>query len=205
MALSEAWLRRSRDLWIKREKTYRAKATTAHNRHKHRSEQLAEAQAASKRKVAMPVRTNMAANTNGWTGPNGHDGIDLLCAQDAPLFAICKSRVVRVSADGWWGNNPQPSPGHPVSDGDGIIITQALVDVGPIRRGLNICYGHAEHATVKVGDVVEAGQVIGRAGFARASHVHFMLNDDAPVNGLYRGVGDRDPRPTLDWVLKNAA
>jgi murein DD-endopeptidase MepM/ murein hydrolase activator NlpD len=204
MALTEAWLRRSRDLWIKREKTYRAKAADAHNKHKHRSEQLAAAQAASKRKVAMPVRTDMAKNTNGWNPP-GHDGIDLLCAENAPLFAVCKSRVVRVSPDGWWGNNPRPSPGHPVSDGDGIIILESLVDVGPIKRGLHFGYGHGEHATVKVGDVVEAGQVIGKAGWAVVPHVHFMVNDDAPVNGLYRGVGDRDPRPVLDFVLKNAA
>jgi hypothetical protein len=117
---------------------------------------------------------------------------------------MTRSRVVRVSPSGWWGNNPQPSPGHPISDGDGIIILECLVDVGPIKRGLHICYGHAEHATVKAGDIVEAGQVIGHAGFARAWHVSFLLNDDAPVNGLYRGVGDRDPLPVLRWVKEHA-
>jgi murein DD-endopeptidase MepM/ murein hydrolase activator NlpD len=142
----------------------------------------------------MPVRhTDMAKNTNGWTGPNGHDGIDLLTPEDEPLLAMVKSRVVRVSPANWWGNNPRPSPGHPISDGDGIIVLESLVDVGPIKRGLHICYGHGEHATVKVGEIVEAGRVIGKAGWAVVPHVHFMLNDDAPVNGLYRGVGDRDP------------
>jgi hypothetical protein len=34
MALSEAWLRRSRDLWIKRERTYKRKAADAHTKHK---------------------------------------------------------------------------------------------------------------------------------------------------------------------------
>jgi murein DD-endopeptidase MepM/ murein hydrolase activator NlpD len=201
MALNKAGLEHSRALWVAREKDYKAKAAHAHAMHKRREKELA---ALATPKVAMPVRTDMAKNTNGWNPP-GHDGIDLLCAENAPLFAVCKSRVVRVSPDGWWGNNPRPSPGHPVSDGDGIIILESLVDVGPIKRGLHFGYGHGEHATVKVGDVVEAGQVIGKAGWAVVPHVHFMVNDDAPVNGLYRGVGDRDPRPVLDFVLKNAA
>jgi murein DD-endopeptidase MepM/ murein hydrolase activator NlpD len=133
LALTESFLRRSRDLWIKREKTYKAKAADAHKQHKKRSAQLAAAQAAAKPKVAMPVETNLATDTNGWTGPNGHDGIDLICPPNAPVVAMTKSRVVRVSPAGWWGNNPQPSPGHPVSDGDGIIVFESLVDVGPFK------------------------------------------------------------------------
>jgi murein DD-endopeptidase MepM/ murein hydrolase activator NlpD len=66
---------------------------------------------------------------------------------------------------------------------------------------MHICYGHAEHAVVKVGEVVKAGEMIGKAGFARAPHVHFMINDDAPVKGVYRGVGDRDPAPFLKFAL----
>lgn len=220
MALSKAQLERSRERWIAREKTYkasekdfrekaaaaRAKAAEAHRMHKRREKEIvAAAQAAQALRVVMPVRhTDMAKNTNGWTGPDGHDGIDLLTPASEPLLAMCRSKVVRVSASGWWGNNPQPSPGHPISDGDGIIILESLVDAGPIKRGLHFCYGHAEHATVKVGATVEAGEVIGNAGFARAWHVHFMVNNDPPVNGLYRGVGDRDPMPYLDFAARAA-
>jgi murein DD-endopeptidase MepM/ murein hydrolase activator NlpD len=200
MGLTATFLKRSRDLWVKRERDYKAKAAHAHQMHQQRDKQLADLTP----KVVMPVRTNMATNTNGWTGPNGHDGIDLICSPNQPLVAMCRSKVVRVSASGWWGNNPQPSPGHPVSDGDGIIILECLITAGPFRPGLHLCYGHGEHATVKAGDIVEAGQVIGKAGFARAWHVHFMVNDDPPVNGLYRGVGDRDPKPYLDFA-KGAA
>lgn len=157
-------------------------------------------------KVAMPVETNLATDTNGWTGPNGHDGIDLICPPNAPLHAICKSKVVRVSSAGWWGNNPQPSPGHPVGDGDGIIILESLVDVGPIKKGMHFGYGHAEHAVVKEGDLVEAGDVVGKAGFARAWHSHWMVNliprRDATPH--YRGVGDRDPLPILRWVKEHS-
>lgn len=200
MAMSRAQLQKSREYWVAEEKKAKKRADRAHDMHQQRERELAALDV----RVVMPVRTNMATNTNGWTGPNGHDGIDLICAEDAPIYAMCKSKVVRVSAGGWWGNNPQPSPGHPVSDGDGIIIIESLVDAGPIRRGLHLGYGHAEHATVKVGDVVDAGQVIGKAGYARAPHVHFMVNDDPPVNGLYRGVGDRDPRPILDYAKETS-
>lgn len=201
MALKEAWLKSSRALWVRREQKARADMKHAHEMHRRREQQLAEL---ATPKVAMPVTTNLAADTNGWTGPNGHDGIDLICAPNAPLYAMCRSRVVRVSASGWWGNNPQPSPGHPISDGDGIIILECLVSAGPFKPGLHFGYGHAEHATVKVGDVVEAGRVIGSAGFARAWHVHFMVNDDPPVNGLYRGVGDRDPMPYLTYAKEHS-
>lgn len=201
MAMSKAQLEKSRKYWVDEEKKAKARVEHAHDLHLRRSRELA---ALAVPKVAMPVVTNMATNTNGWTGPNGHDGIDLICAEDAPIRAMVKSRVVRVSAGGWWGNNPQPSPGHPISDGDGIIVLESLVDVGPFKPGLHLGYGHAEHATVKVGQVVEAGEVVGKAGYARTPHVHFMVNDDAPVNGLYRGVGDRDPRPFLDYAKENA-
>lgn len=154
--------------------------------------------------VAMPVKTDLAKDTNGWTGMNGHDGIDLLCDPNAPLYAVCKSKVVRVAADGWWGNNPQPSGGHQISEGDGIIILEALEDLGPIRKGMHFGYGHAEHATVKVGDIVDAGDKIGLAGFARAWHSHWMINVIPAKNGFYTGRGDQNPRPILDYLEANS-
>jgi hypothetical protein len=32
----------------------------------------------------------------------GHDGVDLICPEDAPIFAICKAKVIDVRASGWW-------------------------------------------------------------------------------------------------------
>jgi murein DD-endopeptidase MepM/ murein hydrolase activator NlpD len=132
--------------------------------------------------------------------PPVHDGIDLICQWKAPLYAIVTGKVVRADPAGWWRKGAEPSPGHPVSDGDGIIIVESSVDVGPFKPGMHFGYGHAEGATVKAGQKVNAGEVIGRAGFARAAHVHFMANDDPPEDGFYRGVGDRDPRPYLDFA-----
>lgn len=135
----------------------------------------------------------------GWH-PGVHDGLDLICAWKAPLLAICTGKIVRVASSGWWGLAAHASAGHPISDGDGIIILESHVNVGPFRKGMHFGYGHAEGATVKTGELVRAGQVIGHAGFANAAHVHFMVNDDPPAGGLYRGVGDRDPKPFVDYA-----
>jgi murein DD-endopeptidase MepM/ murein hydrolase activator NlpD len=138
-------------------------------------------------RVHTPVE-NISQSSHGW-GP-GHDGIDLICPKEARLFAACRARVIDVRAGGWWGNNPTGN----VALGDGIIQLEALESIGPLRKGMHIGYGHAEHATVRKGDVVKAGDVIGRAGFANAWHMHFMINGGQTT----RGIGDRDPRPCLD-------
>jgi murein DD-endopeptidase MepM/ murein hydrolase activator NlpD len=151
--------------------------------------------------VCYPV-PNLVTDAWGWH-PGVHDGVDLICPWKQPLLAICTGRIVRVSPSGWWGANPQPSPGHPVSDGDGIVILECTINAGPFTPGLHFGYGHAENAEHSVGAIVKAGQVIAHAGFARAAHTHFMVNDDKPVNGFYHGVGDRDPMPFLDYARKN--
>lgn len=134
----------------------------------------------------------------GWH-PGVHDGVDLICASDALLFAMCDGVVVRADPSGWWGK----APSGDVSKGDGIIIIRCSISDGPFRPGLHICYGHAEHARVKVGSKVRAGQVIGRAGLAVVPHVHLMVNGlRADASGFVRGVGDRDPRPFYDYARK---
>jgi murein DD-endopeptidase MepM/ murein hydrolase activator NlpD len=148
--------------------------------------------------VCYPV-PNLVTDAWGWH-PGVHDGVDLVCPWKQPLLAICTGVIVRVSPSGWWGVNPQASPGHPISDGDGIVILQCDINDGPFVPGLHFGYGHAELAAVGTGERVKAGQVIAHAGFARAAHTHFMVNNDPPVNGFYRGTGDRDPMPYLDYA-----
>jgi murein DD-endopeptidase MepM/ murein hydrolase activator NlpD len=126
-----------------------------------------------------------------------HGGVDLICPPNAPIFAICKAKVIDVREEGWWGN-PTPTPEHPASDGDGIIQLECLADNGPLKKGLHFGYGHSEHHSVNVGDIVEAGQPIGKAGYANAWHVHFMVNDGTTMDG----VGDRDPKPFVDYARK---
>lgn len=143
--------------------------------------------------VAAPLN-KITADSWGYH-PGVHDGIDLICPAESPIFAMVKSTVVRADTGGWWGK----APSGDVSKGDGIIVLRVLENVGPFRKGMNLCYGHAEHPVVRVGQTVNAGQVIGRAGLAVAWHIHLMVNDNADV----RGVGDRDPRPFYEFAVKN--
>jgi murein DD-endopeptidase MepM/ murein hydrolase activator NlpD len=150
--------------------------------------------------VCYPV-SKLVTDAWGWH-PGVHDGVDLVTPGEIPALAIVTGTVVRVSASGWWGSNPQPSPGHPISDGDGIIIIESAVNIGPFEKGMHFAYGHAEKAVVREGQDVRAGQVLGMIGFARAWHTHFMVNDipRQDVTPHYRGVGDRDPQPFLQYA-----
>jgi murein DD-endopeptidase MepM/ murein hydrolase activator NlpD len=147
--------------------------------------------------VASPLG-KILGDSWGYHG-TAHDGVDLICEGDATLYALCDAKVIDVRSAGWWGKGARASGGHPVSDGDGIIQLECLIDQGPFRKGLHFGYGHAEKATVAVGQSVKAGQKIGHAGFANAWHVHFMVNG----GGSIRGVGDRDPLPFVKYAVAN--
>jgi murein DD-endopeptidase MepM/ murein hydrolase activator NlpD len=146
--------------------------------------------------VCSPV-SKIITDANGFTGAaqEDHDGVDLICPENAPIFAICRAKVIDVRAKGWWGAT-QNSAGHALSDGDGIIQLEGLAESGPFHKGMHFGYGHAENAIVKEGDIFEAGTQIGNAGFANAWHVHFMVNDGSTT----KGIGDRDPKPFVDFA-----
>jgi murein DD-endopeptidase MepM/ murein hydrolase activator NlpD len=151
--------------------------------------------------VATPIAKILGSS---WGWHPGHDGVDLICREDAPIYAICDGVVVDVRSGGWWGKGAQPSAGHPVSDGDGIIQIRCSTDVGPFTKGMIFGYGHAEHATVRVGQPVKAGQQIGKAGFANAAHVHFMARGPHPGSDRPRGIGDRDPMPFVRFAARHS-
>lgn len=143
--------------------------------------------------VARPLKSVLA---DSWGyHPPVHDGIDLICPARAPIYAMVRSRVLRADTGGWWGK----SPSGDVTKGDGIVVLECLESVGPFRKGLRVCYGHAERPTVQVGQVVPAGARIGEAGLAVAWHIHLMVHgrNDA------RGVGDRDPGPFYRYAMKH--
>jgi murein DD-endopeptidase MepM/ murein hydrolase activator NlpD len=158
----------------------------------------------SKRRAQLAVSPPVAAPVNpilehswGWH-PGVHDGVDLITEGDDVIYAICDATVIDVRSSGWWGKGARAAGGHSIADGDGIIQLRCEVDAGPFRKGLHFGYGHSEKATVKVGDRVKAGQMIGHAGFANAWHIHFMVNDGSTT----RGVGDRDPWPFVDYAVR---
>lgn len=151
--------------------------------------------------VAPPLK-HIITHAHGYGA--GHDGVDLICDESAPIFALCDAKVIDVRSSGWWGLGAQASHGHPIADGDGIIQLECLVDDGPFKKGLRFGYGHAENATVHPGQRVKAGDRIGSAGFANAWHVHFMANGGGTRfdSGDHpKGVGDRDPMPFVSYAL----
>lgn len=148
-----------------------------------------------------PVHTPIAkvlADSWGYH-PGVHDGLDLICEPSAQLFAMCDGVVIRADEAGWWGLGA-PADANLRAKGDGVIVIRCGTDAGPFEKGLNIVYGHAEAPRVQEGQKVRAGDVIGRAGFANAWHVHLCINDRTDD----RGVGDRDPRPFYDYARRSA-
>lgn len=140
-------------------------------------------------------RITRVVTVDSWGWGRGHDGIDVNTPPNAPLYAPVRSRVIDVRAGGWWGK----SPSGDVRLGDGIVQLEVLDDVGPFRRGMHIGYGHAEHATVRVGQIVEAGDQVARAGLAVTNHVHWMING----GHTNLGIGDRDPRPFYEYAQRH--
>jgi murein DD-endopeptidase MepM/ murein hydrolase activator NlpD len=129
--------------------------------------------------------------------PGVHDGIDLICGADAPIYAICDAEVFDVRSGGWWGK----APSGDVARGDGIIQLRCLTNDGPFKVGMHFGYGHAEKAVVHEGQKVQQGQLLGHAGLAVAWHVHFMANG----GGTTQGRGDRDPEPYVRYALAHDA
>jgi murein DD-endopeptidase MepM/ murein hydrolase activator NlpD len=147
--------------------------------------------------VAPPL-AKIISSSWGWH-PGVHDGVDLICPPNSPIFALCEAKVIDVRSSGWWGLAATPSHGHPIADGDGIIQLECLTDVGPFKLGLHFGYGHAEHAVVREGQIVKPGERLGTAGFADAWHVHFMVNRGNTMQGR----GDHDPLPYVEYAVRH--
>lgn len=144
-------------------------------------------------KVHAPVN-RIIADSWGYH-PGVHDGLDVISIEGAAAFAMVKSKIIDVRTSGWWGK----APSGDVAKGDGIVQMEVLETVGPFKKGMHIGYGHCEHARVKVGQVVQAGEVVALVGFAVAAHIHLMVNNGSTT----RGIGTQDPRPLLNYAVKN--
>lgn len=141
-----------------------------------------------------PMTAKVIEDSWGYHPPN-HDGLDVITPEYAPIYAVTDGTIIRADNGGWWGK----APSGDVTKGDGIIILNCEVNKGHFRRGLNICYGHAEGVRVREGQKVKAGQHIGYAGLAVAHHIHLMVNNRADN----KGVGDRDPRPFYEQAQRS--
>lgn len=131
--------------------------------------------------------------------PGVHDGVDVISVEGAAAFAMVKSKIIDVRAHGWW-NLGAPKNQRLRERGDGIVQMLVLANNGPFKKGMHIGYGHCVHPTVKVGQVVEAGHVVAKVGFANAAHIHLMVNNGRVGN---KGIGNIDPKPLVDYAVKH--
>ena len=105
-----------------------------------------------------------------------HVGIDLRANYEA-VFAFAKGIVTRAGYDTYSGN----------------FIT---ISHNYGKEKLTSIYAHLSYRNVKIGDVVQAGQIIGitgNTGYSTAPHLHFALKlDDKALN----------PLPVLKYLLQ---
>lgn len=136
--------------------------------------------------------------SDDWDYRPGHDGIDVIAREGAAAMAMVKAKVIDARPHGWWKLGA-PADRKLRERGDGIVQLQVLENNGPFKKGDHIGYGHVVHPSVKVGDIVDAGDVIGKVGYANAGHIHLMLNDGSTS----MGIGNKNPRAILDYSLKH--
>lgn len=103
----------------------------------------------------------MVRYTNGVAGPR-HDGVDLDAKLGTPVKAAQNGKVLYAGFVKLTGNT--------------VVIEHGY--------GLKSWYQHMQSLSVKEGDVVKTGQVIGKVGstgFSTGPHMHFS----ASINGVY--------------------
>jgi murein DD-endopeptidase MepM/ murein hydrolase activator NlpD len=102
----------------------------------------------------------------GWRWRRHHDGIDIAAAHGTPIYAAKAGRVIFA---GWYY-------------GYGRTV---ILDHG---NGVTTLYGHASRLVVRVGDHVDAGQLIahvGSTGYSTGPHLHFEIRvNGRPLNPL---------------------
>ncbi|MBK8984844.1 MAG: M23 family metallopeptidase [Chloroflexi bacterium] len=128
------------------------------------------------------INQYFAANPQNYAqfGLPGHEGIDIMAPSGSKVFAVAPGTVKMVRT------NPD---GH--NYGRHLRIAH--------QDGYETIYAHLESVNVSVGQVVEAGSLIGRAdntGNSFGSHLHLTLKREGETQGNWPG-NIIDPTPFL--------
>jgi murein DD-endopeptidase MepM/ murein hydrolase activator NlpD len=122
-------------------------------------------------------------NTSG--SVHWHSGVDAAVPQGTPCVAPCDGVITMASAV--W------------SDG-GMVHFKFTKNVGQIKAGTIIGWGHVQDIRVHVGERVHGGQVVASSGNPGGGpHVHFILRTDGSDG---TGDGSADPTPILQALQK---
>ncbi|MBO4217686.1 MAG: peptidoglycan DD-metalloendopeptidase family protein [Clostridia bacterium] len=148
-----------------------------------------------------PVPTEYAKTScvSSWFGPRNlsispyHYGIDFAVPQGTPIYAADGGIVINAYTVEQTAGTSSWSYGT-------FILIQHVSDDG--RIDMRTIYAHLSKLSVKVGDVVMKGQLIGYSGATgnvTGPHLHFELR--IPVNGTYTSqkVNAVDPKSYLPW------
>lgn len=107
-----------------------------------------------------------------WTWMGWHTGYDFAIAIGTPVMAAADGTVAEINHN---GQNP-----HGNAWGNQIIISHGKMQTANGVRYITTTYNHLQDFTVKVGDHVKAGQVIGHVGLTGNTfgpHLHFEVHD----------------------------
>ncbi|PRC93597.1 M23/M56 family metallopeptidase [Solimicrobium silvestre] len=105
------------------------------------------------------VHINAFYGVQGKLTPNGHHGIDFSAKLGTPVLAMADGTVIASTEQ--WENDPHYGRGR-------VVVIQH-------PDNLRSLYAHLGSSTVKVGDVIKAGQVIaysGASGKVTGPHLH---------------------------------
>lgn len=137
-------------------------------------------------------------------GSNTHEGTDIMAPAGEEIHSVVAGTVKKSA-----GSNEN----YYSEIGGYNLMIEATESVGPIQAGDNLYYAHMEAPpSVKEGDTVDAGQVIGNVGSTgygpeattdkMPEHLHFGWYDlsggreEAPSGAM-------NPYPLLEWLKEN--
>jgi hypothetical protein len=141
-------------------------------------------------------------------GGRWHPGIDIWMPDETPVSCVFGGEVVCVGEAGRvvWGQGC----GYFSDDNGGLgnitILTDRTVEVGGRARPVKMTYGHMSSANVRVGQVVEYGERIGRSGIGGDwPHVHcdFVVNaPDLNNPQIWHNPGEYNLVDPIHHILK---
>ena len=132
--------------------------------------------------------------TQSYGGSNNHLGLDFAVYYGDPIIAVLDGKVVEAYDAGYFSK-------------DNILWTYGTYVVIEHEGGFRTYYAHLSSRSVKKGDTVKKGEVIGRSGNTgrlnttatgpyAGTHLHFEIRKYNKSTGRYNTV---DPKLYLPW------
>ena len=132
--------------------------------------------------------------TQSYGGSNNHLGLDFAVYYGDPIIAVLDGKVVEAYDAGYFSK-------------DNILWTYGTYVVIEHEGGFRTYYAHLSSRSVKKGDTVKKGEVIGRSGNTgrlnttatgpyAGTHLHFEIRKYNASTGRYNTV---DPKLYLPW------